>query len=191
MAIAGLAGTGKTTLAVHWAYRVAERFPGGQFYLDLSGYRDGGDGTAAATRPLAVLLRALGVPPDQIPVAANDAATLYRSLLAGRRILVLLDNAVSAAQVRPLLAAGPGCMSLVIGRSRLDGLIALDRAYHFPLSVLTQSEAVALLTTFVGEAAGRGPARLGRTHLAPVRTPAARAGHRGRPAHRGPDPRAR
>lgn len=149
VAITGLAGTGKTTLSVHWAYRVADRFPGGQFYLDLSGYRD--DGTAAATRPLAVLLRALGVPPDQIPVAANDAATLYRSLLAGRRILVLLDNAVSAAQVRPLLPAGPGCMSLVISRSRLDGLIALDRAYHFPLGVFTQSEAVALLTTFVGE----------------------------------------
>jgi DNA-binding SARP family transcriptional activator/tetratricopeptide (TPR) repeat protein len=149
VAVTGLAGTGKTTLAVHWAYRVADRFPGGQFYLDLSGYRD--DGTAGATRPLAVLLRALGVPPDQIPVAANDAATLYRSLLAGRRILVLLDNAVSAAQVRPLLPAGPGCMSLVISRSRLDGLIALDRAYHFPLGVFTQSEAVALLTTFVGE----------------------------------------
>jgi DNA-binding SARP family transcriptional activator/Tfp pilus assembly protein PilF len=148
VAITGLAGIGKTALAVHWAYRVADRFPDGQFYLDLGGYRQ--SGTMPAARALAVLLRSLGVPADQIPPVPADAVALYRSILHGRQVLVLLDNASTAAQVRPLLPPAPGCMAAVIGRHRLDGLIALDKAHHLAVGVLPEPEAVALLATFTG-----------------------------------------
>jgi DNA-binding SARP family transcriptional activator/tetratricopeptide (TPR) repeat protein len=159
VAITGLAGTGKTALAVHWAHLVADRFPDGQFYLDLAGYPEPGaeSGAVAATRALGVLLRSLGAPPDRIPPAAADAVALYRSMLHGRRVLVLLDNVATAAQVRPLLPSAPGCMALVIGRYRLDGLIALDKAHHLAVGVLPPSEAVALLTTFVGERVADDP----------------------------------
>ncbi|MCU7723928.1 tetratricopeptide repeat protein [Actinoplanes sp. KI2] len=143
--LSGLGGAGKTALAVHWAHRVADRFPGGRFYLDLGEY-----GPEDDTRALPILLRALGLAPGQIPQQPGEAAAVYRSLLAGRRILVILDNARTAAQVRPVLPAAPGCMALVLGRRRLDGLIALDQAHHLPVGDLTQAEATAMLAAFVG-----------------------------------------
>jgi Bacterial transcriptional activator domain len=111
LALAGAAGVGKTALAVHWAHRVRDHFPDGQLYVNLRGY--------AATPPvspleaLAGFLRALGVPAEQVPIEPVQAADLFRTLLAGKRMLVLLDNARSAEQVRPLLPGSPGCLVLV------------------------------------------------------------------------------
>jgi tetratricopeptide (TPR) repeat protein len=147
-AIAGTAGVGKTALAVHWAHRVVERFPDGQLYVNLRGYA-----TGAPLRPieaLSMLLRSMGMPPDQIPVVETEASARYRSLLADRRVLVVLDNARSAHQVRPLLPGSPGCLALVTSRDRLAGLVARDGAQRIVLDVLAASEAQALLTRLLG-----------------------------------------
>src|SRR5262249_40438027 len=125
-AIAGAAGIGKTALAIHWAHRVREQFPDGQLYVNLRGYAD-----AAPVRPVEVLawfLTGLGVPPAQIPSTVEEAGALYRSLLADKQLLVVLDNARDARQVRPLLPGGGGCLAVVTSRDRLDGLIALEGA---------------------------------------------------------------
>jgi DNA-binding SARP family transcriptional activator/Tfp pilus assembly protein PilF len=148
-AIAGTAGVGKTALALHWAHRVADRFPDGQLYLNLRGYAPG-----PATQPieaLGALLRSLGVRPDQVPVEVAEAAAQYRSLLAGRRVLVLLDNACSVGQVRPLLPGSPGCHVLVTSRDRLGGLVARDGARRLAVDVLTPEEAQLLLARVLGE----------------------------------------
>src|SRR5277367_2734573 len=107
-AIGGTAGVGKTALAVHWAHQVADQFPDGQLYVNLRGY-DPAEQVAAADA-LAGFLRALGLPGPEIPPAAEERAACYRSVLAGRRILVVLDNARDADQVRPLLPGTPGSM---------------------------------------------------------------------------------
>ncbi|TWP47594.1 tetratricopeptide repeat protein [Lentzea tibetensis] len=146
--IDGMAGVGKTALAVRWAHRVRERFPDGQLYLNLRGF--------APCRPVSPIealtgfLRALGVPARQLPLDADQAACQYRSLLADRRMLVLLDNAATAEQVRPLLPAGPGCLVLVTSRDRLSGLVARDGARRLTLGVLTPDEAMTLLEQVVG-----------------------------------------
>jgi DNA-binding SARP family transcriptional activator len=148
VAIVGTAGVGKTTLAVHWAHRARDRFPDGQLYVDLQGY--------AAVPPLRAIdavgrfLRALGVPPERVPADLQEAAGLYRTLLAPRRMLVVLDNAGSPDQVRPLLPGSPGCLALVTSRDRLDGLVARDGAYRLTLDVLAPSEAEILLRRTVG-----------------------------------------
>ncbi|HVQ91898.1 MAG TPA: tetratricopeptide repeat protein, partial [Mycobacteriales bacterium] len=150
-AIGGSAGIGKTALAVYWAHRVQDRFPGGQLYVNLNGH--------AATPPmrpveaLARFLRALGVPAERVPVELDEAAALYRSALAGSRTLVLLDNAATAEQVRPLLPGEPGCLVLVTSRDRLSGLAARDGAHRLTLDVLAPAESVALLAAVLG--AGR------------------------------------
>lgn len=147
-AISGTAGVGKTALAVTWAHRVRERFPDGQLHVDLRGYAPG-----PPLRPeqvLAQFLRALGMPAEQIPVDADEASGTYRTLLADKRILVLLDNAGSAGQVRPLLPSGVGCVVVVTSRDRLEGLVATDSARRLALDVLPHDEAVALLTTMLG-----------------------------------------
>jgi DNA-binding SARP family transcriptional activator/tetratricopeptide (TPR) repeat protein/transcriptional regulator with XRE-family HTH domain len=147
--IAGMGGVGKTALAVHWAHRVRDRFPDGQLHVNLRGHA-----TGPALRPidaLAGFLRSFGVPADQVPDDVDQATALYRSHLAGKRVLVLLDNAASAEQVRPLLPADPGCLVLVTGRHRLAGLVARDGARQLALGVLTSGEALALLRRVLGD----------------------------------------
>ena len=147
-AISGTAGVGKTALAVRWSHRVRERFPDGQLYVNLDGYAVG-----PPLRPdqvLAQFLRALGVSPERVPVEPAEAGGMYRTLLADRRILVVLDNASDAEQVRPLLPAGAGCFVLVTSRHRLDGLVALDSARRISLDVLDVEEAVGLLGRIIG-----------------------------------------
>jgi DNA-binding SARP family transcriptional activator len=147
-AIAGAAGIGKTALAVHWGNRVRDRFPDGQLYVNLRGWSAGPP--VPPIQALASFLRALGVPGEQVPSDVPEAAALYRSLLAGKRVLVLLDNAAEPQQVRPLLPASAGCLALVTSRDRLGGLVALDGAIPLPLDVLTEGEAHDLLARLLG-----------------------------------------
>jgi DNA-binding SARP family transcriptional activator len=148
--VSGAAGTGKTALAVHWAHGVRDRFPDGQLYLNLRGYA-----SETPVRPLEALgrvLAALGVAAEQIPSDVEEASALYRSLLADRRVLVLLDNARDPEQVRPLLPGGAGCLTLVTSRDRLGGLVARDGASGLVVGVLDDREARAVLTRLLGPA---------------------------------------
>jgi DNA-binding SARP family transcriptional activator len=147
-AIGGTAGVGKTALAVHWAHQVADRFPDGQLYVNLRGYDPGQPLSAANV--LAGFLRALGVPGQDIPPEAEERAARYRSLLAARRMLIVLDNAGSADQVRPLLPGTPGCTVLVTSRDALAGLVARDGATRLDLDTLPQQDAVVLLRALIG-----------------------------------------
>jgi tetratricopeptide (TPR) repeat protein/DNA-binding XRE family transcriptional regulator len=154
-ALAGTAGVGKTALAVHWAHQVAEHFPDGQLYVNLRGY-DPAEPVLAADA-LAGFLRALGVPGEQIPDDADERARLYRSRLAGRRVLVVLDNARDSDQVRPLLPGDPGCLAVVTSRDALAGLVAADGARRLGLDVLPLADAVALLRSLIGPRADDEP----------------------------------
>src|SRR5580704_10090542 len=154
-AVDGTAGVGKTALAIQWAHQVAGRFPDGQLYVNLRGY-DPGEPILAADA-LAGLLRTLGVPGEEIPGETEERARLYRSRLAGRRMLVLLDNARDADQVRPLLPGTPGCAVLVTSRDALAGLVARDGAARLDLDLLPLDDAVALLTELIGEPARADP----------------------------------
>ena len=145
-AIDGMAGIGKTALAVQAAQRLAERFPDGQLFLDLHGYTQGHP-PRTPDEALDFLLRALGVPPQRIPKDGEQAAALYRQRLAGTRTLIVLDNAATEAQVRPLLPGGGSCLVLVTSRKRLK---ALDEAHPVSLDLLSPSEAVALLSAVAG-----------------------------------------
>ncbi|WP_151482911.1 AfsR/SARP family transcriptional regulator [Streptomyces albicerus] len=149
-AVSGTAGMGKTALAVHWAHRVADRFPDGQLYVNLRGFDPSG---AVVTPDQAVrgFLDALGVPAPRIPVDLQARVGLYRSLLAGRRLLVVLDNARDADQVRPLLPGAPGCLAVVTSRNRLTGLVAAEGAHPLALDLLSPAEARALLAHRLGE----------------------------------------
>ncbi|MGI5492687.1 BTAD domain-containing putative transcriptional regulator [Microtetraspora malaysiensis] len=147
--IAGPAGVGKTALGVHWAQRIMHRFPNGQLYLNLRGYS--AEPRLRPLEALTALLRALGMPPQRMPSDTAQAAALYRSLMAGRRMLVLLDNAASAEQVRPLLPGAVGCLVVVTSRNRLSGLIVREGARRVTLDVLTPVEARELFVSFLGE----------------------------------------
>src|SRR5215472_7593427 len=150
-AVSGTAGVGKTALAVHWAHQVADQFPDGQLFVNLGGF--GPDG--AALRPATAVrgfLDALGVPSAQIPDGLQAQAALYRSLLASRRVLVVLDNARDADQVRPLLPGSPGCMAIVTSRHQLTGLVATDGAHPLALDLLSAAEARDLLARRIGQA---------------------------------------
>lgn len=147
-AVSGTAGVGKTGLAVHWAHRAAGRFPDGQLYLDLRGY--GPEPPVEPVDALARLLRGLGVTGPQLPADTADRAALYRTLLAGRRMLVVLDNAATAEQARPLLPGTPSCFVIVTSRDGLAGLVAREGARRIGLDALTADEAVTLLRTLIG-----------------------------------------
>jgi DNA-binding SARP family transcriptional activator len=147
-AVEGTAGVGKTALAVHWAHRVRNRFPDGQLYVDLRGYSVGIP--VQPIEALAAFLHALGTPAEQIPVDVERAAGMYRSRLADRSMLVVLDNARTVEQVRPLLPGSPGCLALITSRDRLGGLIAREGAYRLVLDVLGADEADALLVRILG-----------------------------------------
>jgi DNA-binding SARP family transcriptional activator len=148
-AIAGTAGVGKTALAVQWAQRVAHRFPDGQLYVNLHGYAPCGS-PVPPVEALGILLRSLGVREDRVPGDVAAAAALFRSLLAGRRVLLLLDNARSVEQVRPLLPGSPGCLVLITTRDRMTGLVAHDGARRLTLDMLRAEQAVALLRDMLG-----------------------------------------
>lgn len=147
-AIAGSAGVGKTALAVHWAHQVRDRFPDGQLAINLRGYDR--DEPVTPHDALGRLLRGLGVAPSEVPAETEQRVGVYRSLLADRRVLVLLDNARTAEQVRPLLPAGGRSVVLVTSRSDLRGLVALHDAKVLRLGVLPLDEAVRLLERVIG-----------------------------------------
>jgi transcriptional regulator with XRE-family HTH domain len=170
--IAGMAGVGKTALAVRWAHQAARRFPGGQLYADLHGY-DPSAPPVPAGDALTGFLRALGVPGLDIPDTVDERAAAYRSLLAGRRVLVVLDNARDVDQVRPLLPGDPGCVTVVTSRDALGGLVAGDGAQRLRLDPLPLPEAVDLLGGLIGgrvaddpDAAARLAHQCGRLPLA-------------------------
>ncbi|MFF9041026.1 BTAD domain-containing putative transcriptional regulator [Streptomyces sp. NPDC014892] len=148
--ISGMAGVGKSALALHLAHDLAEHFPDGQLYINLHGATPGMTPLTPA-QALAALLRDLGTAPRRIPEHPDAAAALLRSTLAPTRTLMVLDDAATAAQVRPLLPAGPGCAVIVTSRSPLT---ALDGAHRFPLAPLSDDESAALLRAASGRAAG-------------------------------------
>lgn len=147
--VSGTPGIGKTGLAVHWAHRVADRFPDGQLYVNLRGF-DPSDAAMSATEAVRGFLDAFGVPPHQVPAGRDAQVGLYRSLLAGRRVLVVLDNARDADQVRPLLPSSPGCMSIVTSRNQLAGIVVTEGAHALRLDLLSGAEAEQLLAGRIG-----------------------------------------
>ncbi|GIH03559.1 SARP family transcriptional regulator [Rhizocola hellebori] len=147
--IAGTAGVGKTTLAVHWGHQVADQFPDGQLYVDLRGF-DPSRSPMDPAEAVRGFLAAFEYPPQRIPVEVAAQAGLYRSLLADKRVLVVLDNARDGDQVRPLLPGSPGCLVLVTSRERMPGVVAATGAYPLMLDVLPENEAQALLARRLG-----------------------------------------
>jgi tetratricopeptide (TPR) repeat protein len=147
-AVSGTAGVGKTALVLRWAHRVRGEYPDGQLYVDLRGYDPGPPMSAGDA--LAKFLRALGVVGQEIPVEVDERAAAYRSLLNGRRILVVLDNAASVEQVRPLLPGSASCLVVVTSRDSLAGLVAGHGARRLDLDPLPPEDAVALLRALIG-----------------------------------------
>ncbi|UCM90487.1 ATP-binding protein [Streptomyces marincola] len=141
--VAGTAGAGKTSLVLRWAHQVRDRFPDGQLYINLRGYDPGQP--VAPPEALHRFLTALGVPAGSVPADPDAAAALYRSLLAERATLLVLDNAATAAQVRPLLPGNSRSLAIVTSRSRLSGLAIRDGAHRLTLGTLGEPEAVALI----------------------------------------------
>ena len=154
-AIGGTAGVGKTALAIQWAHQVAEHFPDGQLYMNLRGHDQ--DRPVPPGDALAGFLRALGVGGQDIPPGEAERAARYRSLLAGKRVLVVLDNARSSDQARPLLPGSPACAVVVTSRDALTGLVARDGAARLELDLLPLADAVRLLRELVGDRAAVDP----------------------------------
>ncbi len=148
IAISGTAGIGKTALAVHWAHQIAGRFPDGQLFVNLHGY----DSYQLVTpvEALAQFLSALGVASQDIPVDVDERAARYRTEVAGRRMLIVLDNARTVEQVRPLLPGTPSCVVVVTSRDSLAGLIAVHGARRVDLDLLPSADAIALLHRLIG-----------------------------------------
>jgi DNA-binding SARP family transcriptional activator len=148
-AVSGTAGVGKTALAVHWAHRAVERFPDGQLYVNLRGF----DPTGTLVEPSDAVrgcLEAFGTAPQRIPADLDAQTALYRSLLAGKRVLVVLDNARDVDQTRPLLPGSPGCLALVTSRNDLTGLVVKEGARPLALDLLARTESRQLLEHRLG-----------------------------------------
>jgi DNA-binding SARP family transcriptional activator/tetratricopeptide (TPR) repeat protein len=152
-ALSGTAGVGKTALAVYWAHRVADRFPDGQLYINLRGFDPEGQ-AVAPENAIRIFLVALGFPADRMPSDLDAQIGLYRSVISGKRLLIVLDNARDANQVRPLLPGTPTAAVVVTSRNQLTGLVAVDGARPINVGVLPDGEAWQLLE-----------ARLGRSRL--------------------------
>lgn len=148
-ALAGAGGIGKTWLALHWAHQHLDQFPDGQLFVDLQGFSPAGEPMEAAVA-VRGFLDAFGVVPSQIPADAHAQAALYRSLIAGKRMLILLDNAANAAQVVPLLPGKSSCTVVVTSRQRLTSLTTRHNAHHLRIGALTDTEAHQLLVTRLG-----------------------------------------
>ncbi|HEU5475600.1 MAG TPA: tetratricopeptide repeat protein [Actinophytocola sp.] len=154
--ITGTAGVGKTAMAVHWGHRVADRFPDGQLYLDLRGYDPEapvppGDGLAA-------FLSAVAPNGPEIPLGLEERAAWYRTEIAGRRMLIVLDNAATVEQVRPLLPGTATCVTVVTSRDSLAGLVALHGARRVGLDMLPVPDAITLLRRLIGQRVDADPA---------------------------------
>ncbi|HYJ66303.1 MAG TPA: BTAD domain-containing putative transcriptional regulator [Nocardioidaceae bacterium] len=147
--VTGTAGVGKTSTVVHWAHRVAEQFADGQLYVSLRGFEPSGRPVTPA-EAVRGMLDAVGVPTARIPPTLDAQAALYRSVLAGRRMLIVLDNAHDVDQVRPLLPGSSGCVVVVTSRDQLSGLIASEGAVPINLDLLTDHEAYGLLESHLG-----------------------------------------
>jgi DNA-binding SARP family transcriptional activator/tetratricopeptide (TPR) repeat protein len=181
IAVTGMAGAGKTALAVHFAHLAAGGFPDGQLFVDLRGHAEAEPKSSAEA--LRGFLFALGV--REVPGDTDEAAALYRSLLAGKRMIVVLDNAADAGQIRPLLPGSAGCLVLITSRSRLPGLLARDGARPVEAGPLSDAEGAALLQKILGatrvksdpDAAAAIVERCARLPLA-LRIAAERAAHR-------------
>ncbi len=158
-AVSGTAGVGKTALAIHWAHRVRDRFPDGQLYLNLRGYD--ADQPMPAAEALARFLEKLGLSGGDIPITEDARAARYRTEIADRRMLVVLDNASSYEQVRGLLPGTPSCFVVVTSRDSLAGLVALHGARRLDLNPLAPDDAITLLHKLIGKRAAADPAATG------------------------------
>jgi DNA-binding SARP family transcriptional activator/tetratricopeptide (TPR) repeat protein len=147
--LSGTAGVGKSALAVHWAHRVRKRFPDGQLYVNLRGFDPSGS-PMSPSDALRGFVDAFGVAPQQVPSTLDGQVALFRSLTANRRVLLLLDNARDAEQVRPLLPGAPGCVVVATSRNQLLSLVATQGVHHVPLDLLTPPESRELLALRVG-----------------------------------------
>ncbi|GAA0514478.1 SARP family transcriptional regulator [Paractinoplanes deccanensis] len=171
--ISGTAGVGKSALVVHWSHRVRRRFPDGQLYVDLLGFDPAGTALSAADA-LRNLLISLGVPAARIPAELDARAALYRSVLADRRVLVVLDNAAHERDVRPLLPGAPNCLVVVTSRSQLPGLVAAEGARPVELGLLPPAQARELLSRRLGaQRVAAEPAAVDRILAACARLPLA------------------
>ena len=148
--VSGTAGVGKTALAIHFGRQVAKRFPDGQLYVNLHG-RGPGRPSMEPAEALGYLVNALGIPSGRIAVPLDERAALFRSLVDGKRVLIVLDNASNAAQVRPLLPGSPGCLVVVTSRNQMAGLVAAEGAALVELEVLSDAEAHEMLVRRLGQ----------------------------------------
>lgn len=154
IAVDGMGGVGKTTFAVHLAHSVADRYPDGQYFIDLAGFSAGTE-PLSPLRALGILLQSDGVAPESVPAGLEERSALWRSRLVGRRLLLFLDNAVGVSQVRPLLPSFPGTLTLISTRQQM---ISLEGAVHLSLGVLAEDDATDLFTKIAGadRVAGQG-----------------------------------